>query len=55
MREWLPYDARHKVDGSIKMPFFQTAAVDGTALTLTFDATLDTGSVPAPQRLLPSR
>ena len=45
---WLPYDARHKVDGSMKMPFFESAAVDGSTLTVTFDETLATGSVPAP-------
>ena len=45
---WLPYDARHKVDGSMKVPLFSSASVDGTTLTLTFDAALDTGSVPAP-------
>jgi len=46
---WLPYDANHKVDGSLKeQTFFQSAAVDGTALTVTFDETLDTASVPAP-------
>ena len=45
---WLPYDARHKVDGSMKTPLFESAAVDGSTLTVTFDETLDTGSVPAP-------
>jgi len=42
----LDHDAAHQVDG--RLPFFESAAVDGTALTLTFDETLDTASVPAP-------
>ena len=42
----LNYDANHRVDG--EMASFQSAAVDGTALTLTFDANLDAGSLPAP-------
>ena len=46
---WLPYNARHKVDGSIKeKTYFESAAVDGATLTLTFDETLDTNSAPAP-------
>ncbi len=42
----LGYDANHQVGGSL--PVFQSATVDGTALTLTFTETLDTASVPAP-------
>ncbi len=42
----LGYDANHKMDG--RLPVFQSAAVDGTALTVTFDENLDTGSAPAP-------
>ena len=46
---WLPYNSAHKVDGSLKeKTFFESAAVNGKALTVTFDETLDTGSVPAP-------
>ena len=45
---WLPYDARHRVDGGVKVPLFQSASVDGTALTVTFDETLDASRVPAP-------
>ncbi len=46
---WLPYNSAHKVDGSRKdNTFFESAAVDLKALTLTFDETLDTGSVPSP-------
>ena len=48
---WLPFDARHKVDGSKKAPLFESASVDGTALTVTFDEALDAGSVPAPSCL----
>ena len=45
------HDFDHKVDGALLV--FQSAAVDGTTLTMTFGATvgslsLDTGSVPAP-------
>ena len=44
----LGHNANHKVDGSLKTPLFESAWVDGTALTLTFDEALDTASVPAP-------
>ena len=38
-------DSRHSVDG--KRPALQTASVDGTVVTLTYDETLDTTSTPA--------
>ena len=42
----LASDAAHKVDGV--RPNFQSAAVDGSSLTLTYGETLDGGSRPAP-------
>ncbi len=45
-QRWLPYDARHKVDGGLLS--FRSAAVDGKTLTVAFTGNLDTGSVPAP-------
>ncbi|MCY4428835.1 MAG: SwmB domain-containing protein, partial [Rhodospirillales bacterium] len=42
----LPYNANHKVDGSLLS--FQNAAVDGKTLTVTFNGDLNTASVPAP-------
>ena len=38
----------HRIDGSVYLPKLQSAAVGGTALTLTFDVALDASSVPAP-------
>ena len=43
----LGHDANHQVDGRLP-PSFESAAVDGTALTVTFHEDLDTASVPAP-------
>ena len=45
--EGLDHDTNHKVDGAVGPPEFQSAAVNGTTLTVTFDETLDTGSKPA--------
>ena len=44
----LAHDANHKVDHSkAPGPVFQSAAVDGTALAVTFSKSLDTASAPA--------
>ena len=45
----LGHDSDHKVDGSSEgvAPAFESATVDGTALTVTFDEDLDSGSLPA--------
>ena len=43
-------DANHKVNGGLSdstAPTFQSAAVNGTTLTVTFNENLDTGSAPA--------
>ncbi len=45
-QRWLPYDARHKVDGGL--PTFRSAAVNVKTLTVSFTGNLDTSSVPAP-------
>ena len=46
--DWLPYNRAHKVDGQSFRPSLRSAAVDWKTLAVTFNANLDTGSVPAP-------
>ncbi|MDE2842977.1 MAG: SwmB domain-containing protein, partial [Chloroflexota bacterium] len=43
---WIAHNRAHRVDAGL--PGFQGAAVDGTALTMTFTENLDGDSVPAP-------